>query len=293
VIRPLSVSTGEVRGADQFDYNSSTMRSSKNWRDHTDDIATVLGTERPGLITDIDGTLSPIAPTPDAAEVAPACREALRTLADRIFVAAVSGRAAEDARRMVGVEGIVYVGNHGLERLTPNGLLLLPEVERYARDLANLLGQAARTLDLPGIIVEDKGSTGSIHYRQAANPEAARDVILDTIGDLADEAGLLVTQGRKVVEIRPPVDRDKGTAARCLIEAYQLTGALYPGDDTTDVDAFEALHAWRAETGQPALALGVLGPETAATVVGTADLHLAGVDDVAEFLSWLAAQTAP
>lgn len=268
-----------------------SMQSPKNWRDHTEEVAAVLGTERPGLITDIDGTLSPIAPTPDAAEVTPACREALRTLADRIFVAAVSGRAASDARRMVGVESIVYVGNHGLERLTSDGLVLPPEVQRYTTNLANLLRHAEKTLDRPGIIVEDKGSTASIHYRQAADPEAARGAILEAVGELADETGLVITQGRKVIEIRPPLELDKGTAVRSLIDEYRLTGALYPGDDTTDVDAFAALQQWRADTGHPALALGVLGPETPVAVGTIADLHLAGVDDVADFLRWLVAET--
>lgn len=269
------------------------MHAPGGWRDNTDAIATVLGTPRPGLITDIDGTLSRIAPTPEAAEVVPACREALRTLAGLIFVAAVSGRAATDARRMVGVAGVVYVGNHGLERLMPEGLALPPEVEHYAADLGAVLRQAERALDdLPGVIVEDKGSTGSIHYRQAPDPAAARDAILDAVGALAAEAGLVVTQGRKVIEIRPPLELDKGTAVRSLIDAYQLTGVLYAGDDTTDVDAFAALQAWRAETGRPALALGVLGPETPDAVARSADLHLAGVDDVAAFLGWLVAQTA-
>lgn len=263
------------------------MKRKKNWHEHTDRIRDVLSRDRAGLITDIDGTLSPIAPTPDAAQVRPACRDALEQLVDHIFVAAVSGRAAEDARRMVGVEGVVYVGNHGMERWTTAGLELAPGVRDYAEKISDLLQRAESALDIPGIIVEDKGSTGSIHYRQCANPKAARQAILKTVHEAVAEAELLITEGRQVIEIRPPLPYDKGTAVQLLIDDYQLTGAFYLGDDTTDVDAFRAIQIWRSETGGAGLTLGVLGPETPQAVEETADLYLAGVEDVAEFLNWL------
>lgn len=261
-----------------------------NWKDHISRLRDVLSRHPAGLITDIDGTLSPIAPTPADAQVLPACRAALEQLVDHIFVAAVSGRAAEDARRMVNVAGMVYVGNHGLERWTPAGLELAPEVEGYVDSINQLLRHAEETLDVAGIIVEDKGSTGSIHYRQCADPEAARDAILDAIQPIADEAELVITRGRQVIEIRPPLDYDKGTAVQSLIDDYHLAGVFFPGDDTTDVDAFRAIQTWRDNTNGAGLALGVIGPETPDAVQETADLHLAGVEDVAKFLAWLVAE---
>lgn len=263
------------------------MKQTKHWRQNTDRIRSVLSRDRVGLITDIDGTLSSIAPTPEAAQVLPAGRDALAALVDRIFVAAISGRAAEDARRMVGVEGMTYVGNHGMERWTPAGLKLTPEVEDYVDAISDLLRYAEAALDLAGIIVEDKGSTGSIHYRQCDDPETARQAILDAVRTPADCAGLGITQGRRVIEVRPPLAYDKGTAVQSLIDDHRLTGVLYPGDDTTDVDAFRAIQAWRAETDGAGLALGAIGPETPDAVAKTADLHLAGVEDVAAFLRWL------
>ena len=123
--------------------------------------------------------------------------------------------------------------------------------------------------------------------RQSPNPEAAQQAILDAIEKPAGEARLSITRGRQVIEIRPPMAYNKGTAVQSLIEDYQLTGVLYPGDDTTDVDAFRVIQAWRDDTDGAGLALGVIGPETPDAVEKTADLHLAGVEDVADFLKWL------
>lgn len=269
----------------------TNMQDEKHWRKNIDHIREVLNRDRTGLITDIDGTLSPIAPTPEAAEVLPAGREALEVLVDRIFVAAVSGRAAEDARRMVRIEGVIYVGNHGMERWTPAGLELAPGVADYVGKMSDLLRHAEATLEVAGVIVEDKGSTGSIHYRRCSDPEAAREAILDAIAEPADEAGLVITQGRQVIEIRPPLAYDKGAAVHSLIADYDLTGVFYPGDDTTDVDAFRAIQSWRSQTDGAGLALGVIDPETPDAVKEVADLHLAGVEDVVSFLDWLVRKT--
>lgn len=182
--------------------------------------------ERAALCLDVDGVLAPIVERPEDAAVPEETRAELARLAGRYaLVAAVSGRASEDARRMVGVPGLVYVGSHGLE--------LAPDAERWrARLEAFLTG-----LDWP---VEDKGLTASLHYRTAADQAAAR-AELEQIAERARATGLRARFGRKVLELLPPIDADKGTAVRRLLSDRGLTRALYAGDDTTDLDAFAAL----------------------------------------------------
>jgi trehalose 6-phosphate phosphatase len=182
--------------------------------------------DQTALVFDVDGTLAPIAPRPELAAVPEDVRAELRRLASRyLLVACVSGRAGLDARKLVGVDGIEYVGNHGLE--------LHPD----ARSLALAI---ARFRDAVGLSVEDKGVSLAYHYREATDEEAARTE-LEVVAQSALMAGLDPRWGRKVLEVRPRVDADKGTAVRTLIERSGAMRALYAGDDTTDLDAFRGL----------------------------------------------------
>ena len=205
--------------------------------------------ERSALLLDIDGTLAPIAPRPELASVPERTRAELRRLTARYrLLACVSGRAGEDARRVVGIDGITYVGNHGLE------------LDARAEDLAEAVAAFREEVDLP---VEDKRLSLSYHFRGARDEEAAR-AELEGVAARARAAGLVPRFGRKVLEIRPPLATDKGTAVRILLERSGAKRALYAGDDTTDLDAFAALvtgeleHAVRiavaAEEGPPELA---------------------------------------
>jgi trehalose 6-phosphate phosphatase len=182
--------------------------------------------ERAAILLDVDGVLAPIVARPEDAAVPPEARAELARLAGRYaLVGCVSGRAGADARRIVGVEGIVYAGSHGLE--------LEPDAERWVEPLRAF----AATVDWP---YEDKGPTGSFHYRTEPDQAAAR-ARLEQVAAQAREAGLVPRWGRKVLELRPPVEADKGTAVRRLLAERGLRRALYAGDDTTDLDAFAAL----------------------------------------------------
>jgi trehalose 6-phosphate phosphatase len=181
---------------------------------------------RAAVLLDVDGTLAPIVARPELAEVPEETRAELRRLVERYaLVACVSGRSGEEARRLVGVDGVVYVGVHGLE--------LAPEAERWRETL-----RPFAQLEWPWL--EDKGLTVALHWREAANEQAARTE-LQRVAERAEAAGLEARWGRKVLELRPPVDADKGTAVRTLLEERGLRRALYAGDDTTDLDAFRGL----------------------------------------------------
>jgi trehalose 6-phosphate phosphatase len=182
--------------------------------------------DRSAIVLDVDGTLAPIVARPELAAVPEATRRELARLAGRyLLVACVSGRAGEDARRLVGVEDVRYVGNHGLE--------LVPEAEELA-------GRIAAFRDEIGLEVEDKRLTLSYHFREAADEAAAR-AELEGVAARARHEGLVARWGRKVLEIRPPVAADKGTALHTLLGEAGATRALYAGDDTTDLDAFAGL----------------------------------------------------
>jgi trehalose 6-phosphate phosphatase len=181
---------------------------------------------RAAILLDVDGVLAPIVDRPEAASVPEATRAELRRLAARYaLVACISGRTSEDARRVVGVGELRYVGEHGLE--------LAPEAEEWAAVLDGLG-------DLPGWPVERKRLTVSLHYRLAPDRRVAR-AALEAVADRAREAGLVPRWGRLVLELRPPIEANKGSAVAHLLEERGVSRALYAGDDTTDLDAFAAL----------------------------------------------------
>jgi trehalose 6-phosphate phosphatase len=226
----------------------------------------VAAPDRTALVFDVDGTLSPIAPRPELAVVPEQTRSELRRLAERYaLVACLSGRAGLDARRLVGVEGIEYVGNHGLE--------LHPD----ARALATAI---ARFRDAVGQPVEDKGVSLAYHYREAEDEKAAR-AKLESVAQAALLAGLEPRWGRKVLEVRPRVEADKGTAVRALIERARGSRGLYAGDDTTDLDAFRGL----AEAGlEHAVRIAVASDEGPLELREAADLVVSGPDELVEVL---------
>ena len=184
---------------------------------------------RAAILLDVDGVLAPIVPRPEDARVPPQTQDELRRLQGRYaLVACVSGRAGDDARRIVGVPELVYVGNHGLE--------LEPESPLWGRRLLRFMAD----VDWPDL--EDKGLSASLHYRTAPDQEAAR-AELEEIAARARKAGFVARFGRKVLEILPPIEASKGTAIRRLLAERGLERALYAGDDTTDLDAFRGLDA--------------------------------------------------
>jgi trehalose 6-phosphate phosphatase len=184
---------------------------------------------RAALILDVDGTLASIVPRPEDARVPPETRAELERLAGRYaLVACLSGRTSEDARRVVGVESLVYVGVHGLE--------LEPEAKRWRERLRRFAEQT----DWPAEETEDKGVTVSFHFRNADDEASARAVLAKVAEDAVCN-GLVPRFGRKVLEVRPPVQSDKGTAVGHLLGEVEADAGLYAGDDTTDLDAFRGL----------------------------------------------------
>jgi trehalose 6-phosphate phosphatase len=220
------------------------------------------------LLLDVDGVLAPIVPRPEDASVPDDTRRELRRLHERYaLVACVSGRAGDDARRIVGVPELTYVGNHGLE--------LEPGAEAWAARLHDFLG----TIDWPEL--EDKRLTAALHFRRFADEAVAR-AQLDAIAADARSAGFVARYGRKVLELVPPLDANKGTAIRRLLGQHGLRRALYAGDDTTDLDAFAALAQLDL-----AVRVAVASTEGPSALVEAADVVVAGPAEFFDLLRGL------
>lgn len=257
----------------------------------------VLGHEPAGVLSDIDGTLSAIAPTPDEAFVDRSIAESLRALLGRVaLVAAVSGRAVSSCSAMVGVADLLYVGNHGLERLRAGVWSAHPAAldaeDRVNAALADVAAALTGDPLAAFVLVEPKRLTGTVHYRLAPDPDAARARLHPLVAEACQRHGLRLTEGRAILELRPQVAIDKGAAVAELVEEFGLRGILFIGDDLTDVDAFRAVKRLRSEHGIAGLAVGVLGPETPALVRSEMDVGVDGVPAVAALLAALAADSA-
>ena len=218
---------------------------------------------RAALLLDVDGTLAPIVPRPQDAIVPLETQSELRRLNEHYaLVACISGRAGEDARAVVGISELVYVGNHGLE--------LEPEAEAWAERLRAFLAQ----IDWPDL-VEDKRMSAALHFRNT--PELRGTA--EAAAERAQAAGFKTRFGRKVLELLPPLPVNKGTAVRRLLEQRGLRRALYAGDDTTDLDAFAAL-----DTLELGIRVAVASQEAPATLADAADIVVGDPRELVELL---------
>jgi trehalose-phosphatase len=259
-----------------------------------DDFVRSVGTRLDGsplaVMLDIDGTLSPIVPRPEHAIVPAATRDTLRKLVavPGVVVALVSGRSAADSWRLAGLAGAWVIGNHGLELRDPDGKLTTPQevqpFEAAITEAARALGPIERTV--PGAIVENKRWTLSLHYR-LVDPSAT-PALMKRAGEVAREFGLRMMEGKKIIELRPPVDVNKGTATTALAErvgALRDGGSvMYAGDDRTDEDAFRALRARNRQAVTTRIDTSEADPSEMPT---HAEFVLGSPDELRQVLEWL------
>jgi trehalose-phosphatase len=227
--------------------------------------------EEPGkaaVFLDIDGVLAPIVERPEDARVPEPTRAVLESLGGRYgLVACVTGRPSEEAREIVGVDGLTYVGEHGLE--------LDPDAVEWA---GRIHGFAA---EVPWTDIEVKPLSVAFHYRRAPDPDAAR-AVLETVAAGALDLGFRSRWGRMVLEVLPPVHASKGTAVRLLLAKSGLRRALYAGDDTTDLDGFAALDGLDV-----AVRVAVVSPEGPAELGERADVVVGSTETFRELLAEL------
>ena len=262
-----------------------------NLMERLGEISALLREKPWGLFVDIDGTIADIVARPEDARVRPGCRQALESLAQQLpVVAIVTGRAVQTARQMVGVEGLIYYGNHGLERWDRSGLSVAPEARQHLGHLQEAGRLLQARLVLPGVILEEKGVGLSIHFRMSPRPDHMRSTVLAILDDTGIRQWMDVRVGKMHIDLRLPLDVNKGTAVRSLIQEYRLQGAVILGDDLTDVDSFRAARQSQEEGGFVNISVAVVGRDTPEEVIREAAYTLPGVAAVEEFLLWLSQQ---
>lgn len=257
----------------------------------------VLRRQPAGLLTDIDGTISPYAPTPAEATIADETRDALRRLAQELtLVGVITGRAAEAGEHLVGLPELIYVGNHGTERRHHGQVWHHPGALATSAQVTAALNEivaGARDQGLTeGLVVEDKKLSGSIHYRLTADPKKAQEILLPLAEAAAKSHELVVTEGRLIVELRPPLAVNKGTAVADLAREHHLRGLIFLGDDLTDVDGFRTLRELRGSGEIDTLAVAAVTKETAAEVLNSSDVTVDGVSGCVALLAQLATALA-
>ena len=248
---------------------------------------------RSAVLLDVDGVLAPITRHADDAHVPEPTRVALIAVARRYgLVACVSGRRAATARRIVSLGSITYVGNHGAEVLRggATAVELDPEVAAWSERIARFADETwTEKLDRLRVRAEDKDVIRAYHWRGAPDEAAAEEGVRE-VAERAEEAGFVIHWGRKVLEVRPPVDLNKGRGVEHLLADAHLDAALYAGDDKTDLDAFEGLRKLVAESRlQSAVCVGVRSDETPAELETQSDVLVDGPAGVRALLAALVA----
>ncbi len=246
------------------------------------------------MLLDIDGTLAPIVEHAADASVPETTRQLMIAVARRYgLMACISGRRASEARAMVSIGTIAYLGSHGAEllrsgwteaQLDPALAQWSPRLDEFRResDTPELRRRRVR--------IEDKGPIIAYHWRGAVDEQDARAAI-DAIAQQAQADGLEVFWGRKVMEVRPPVRIDKGLGVRSVLGEGNFSAVLYTGDDVTDLDAFRALLELKQEgrIGH-AVRVGVHSEDGPEAILQEADIVVSGTEGVRELLSALIAE---
>ena len=253
----------------------------------------VLSRRPAGLLTDIDGTVSEMAPAPHLSFIDKGAMKSLEALALHLeVVGVVTGRGVDDARRLTGRPDLLHIGNHGYERKHGPVESFASGVQPYLpgiREAADAV-ISAQHVDphLAGVVIENKRFTASFHYRLAADPDQALASIRRIVGPIAAAAGLKMSDGKMVVELKPPLSTSKGTAIKELIDDHRLKGVVFFGDDITDIDGFDSVRSHHLHTDYSGLAVSIVTPDSSPLVAAAADLRLHGVRECAEVLRRLA-----
>lgn len=249
-----------------------------NFIHHNDTIA---------LLMDFDGTLAPITQHPRNTVIPKPTSEILNRLCNNshVFAAIISGRGITDVKGKVGIEGIVYAGNHGLEILYSDG----KKYDHYIpndviENFTKMFDVLRDEIEKDGTWIENKKTSLTVHYREA--PEEEHDAIVERATQIIEYHGYTANPAHKAIEAKPPVQWNKGKAAELILQSsfgdnwHEKVKAVFVGDDTTDEDAMRALHG-------KAVSFRV---SSAADIETSADFRLPSTENVHQMLQWIASK---
>ena len=257
--------------------------------DHLEELEEFKNDNKSTILTDIDGTISEITSTPEEAVITPSMKKELSKLKEKFrMVGVISGRSVKKAQSMVGVDGILYVGNHGMEYVNNGEIFIDPEAVKYLDNIKKNAEQLKNSelSKINGLMFEDKGICISIHYRKCKLQEDVRKKIIDAVNSI-DTNELKLTEGRKLVELKPPISRDKGFIIEKIVEKYDLDRIIYLGDDITDFDAFTKLKELEKKGKIKTASILVLSSEIPDYVKSSSLFYVNSVDEVQRFFKWL------
>ena len=271
-----------------------TQSSHTSNASYPQELSDVLAQRPLGLVFDIDGTLSPIASTPDAAYLYPGVKallERIRDLSPAIHVAIMTGRGIQDGARLVNVEGLTYIGTHGLEWSdglpTTHAVRIVPEATAYVEPGKAVLKLVEQHIaEFPSVIVQYKNVGGTLHYRATTDPEGMRKRLLAFLEKPIVDAGMRLAEGKMVVEVLAPLSIDKGQGLQRYVQQHDLRGVLFAGDDRTDYNATREAIRMRQE--QPerykTFTIAVQHHDTPPMLLEHSDLTVQGVEGAVQLI---------
>jgi len=256
---------------------------------HLDELESFKEDYNSAIITDIDGTISEIVATPSQAVVHPEIKDTMEKIADKFkYTGVMTGRSINNALEMVGSKKLIYIGNHGLEQYKNGKIIIDPEVNKYIPLIKKLAEDIEKQLsEYNCILFQDKKLSFTVHYRLCENGEEIRKKALKAIKSIKESKSLKIAEGRKVIEIRPPIGHDKGTILQKFISDNNIKKIIYLGDDITDSDAFKKLNELKDKKGVESFTIVVISKETPNYVKESADFYVNSVGEVHKFLKWL------
>lgn len=203
----------------------------------------LCGEKKPVFFLDYDGTLTPIVSRPEDAKISEEMRQVVRELCKKYTVAIVSGRFREDVQQLLGIDGLVYAGSHGFDILGPDIQMINPDAKSTIPVVESLVEKVKAELGyIEGVIIEDKKFSLAVHYRLVDEDKYFEKIQSFCLELVKPYDNLRLMHGKKVFEILPALDWDKGKAVRFVLKAmgydWDEVTAVYVGDDTTDEDAF-------------------------------------------------------
>lgn len=207
--------------------------------------STFLGGKKPVFFLDYDGTLTPIVQRPELAVISGDMKDVLKRLSEKYTTTIVSGRMRQDVEKLVGIKGLTYAGSHGFDIIGPGISMIEPRAKETIPLITKIIKHLSNELSaIPGILIEEKKFSVAVHYRLVDERYLAK------IKDLVDKiiqnnTSLRLMSGKKVFEILPRIDWDKGQAVRWIMQALGISwsdvSVVYIGDDTTDEDVFRVV----------------------------------------------------